>query len=100
MSSALSGTTTFLAIIAPIFLALYTFAQRIRTEKLPDLPWIGRNDRSWFLRDLRTRWWCWVNYEEALRRGYDQVCLLSSLIIFSIPSRGSTEAAQCEARAM
>ncbi|KIW95735.1 uncharacterized protein Z519_04320 [Cladophialophora bantiana CBS 173.52] len=51
----------------------------------PDLPWVARNEKAWVLRDLRTRLWCLLNYEEALRRAYDQfarhnkACILATL---------------------
>ncbi|KIW32981.1 uncharacterized protein PV07_04487 [Cladophialophora immunda] len=59
--------------------------RRKNSPALPDLPWVARNDKAWILRDLRTRLWCLINYEEALRRAYDQYarhnkpCILATL---------------------
>ncbi|KIW66429.1 hypothetical protein PV04_05764 [Phialophora macrospora] len=51
----------------------------------PDLPWVARREGVWILRDWRTRMWCWWNYEEALRRAYNEFarhskpCVLATL---------------------
>ena len=53
---------------------------RGKSKSLPDLPWVAENDKAWILRDFRTRWWCTMNYEDALRKAYDEVCSLSLFI--------------------
>ncbi|OAL24026.1 hypothetical protein AYO20_10771 [Fonsecaea nubica] len=101
-----SLTTTSLNIVFPVCLLLAFLLLRWRRKSnptLPDLPWVARNDRAWVLRNLRTRLWCSINYEEALRRAYDQYarhnkpCILATLdgeVVLLPPSNTSWLIAQ------
>ncbi|KIW80965.1 hypothetical protein Z517_03988 [Fonsecaea pedrosoi CBS 271.37] len=101
-----SLTTNTLNIVFPVCLLLAFLLlhwRRKSSPTLPDLPWVARNDRAWVLRDLRTRLWCSINYEEALRRAYDQYarhnkpCILATLdgeVVLLPPSNTSWLIAQ------
>ncbi|OAP59844.1 hypothetical protein AYL99_04846 [Fonsecaea erecta] len=73
------------AAAAALLLLLRWWCRSTTSPSLPDLPWVARNDRAWILPGLRTRLWCSVNYEEALRRAYEQYarhnkpCILATL---------------------
>ncbi|KAH0831706.1 cytochrome P450 [Fonsecaea pedrosoi] len=102
----ISLTTNPLNIVFPVCLLLAFLLlhwRRKSSPTLPDLPWVARNDRAWVLCDLRTRLWCSINYEEALRRAYDQYarhnkpCILATLdgeVVLLPPSNTSWLIAQ------
>ncbi len=67
----LPKTLTFMIVGALI--AYTIWLRKGKATSLPDLPWVARSEKAWIFGNFRTRWWCSMNYEEALRRAYDQV---------------------------
>ncbi|KIX02230.1 uncharacterized protein Z518_08169 [Rhinocladiella mackenziei CBS 650.93] len=75
-----------LVVASVVFLIVFISLKGQRnSSSRPDLPWVGRNEKAWFIRNIRTRLWNMMNYEQALRLAYDNYarhnrpCILATL---------------------